>query len=50
LIVAINTDSNAPIFDFAHVAVVADAIGLLPALTAAFIRRLPLHNQSTQVN
>ncbi|MGO8658148.1 electron transfer flavoprotein subunit alpha/FixB family protein, partial [Rhizobium ruizarguesonis] len=24
LIVAINTDSNAPIFDFAHVAVVAD--------------------------
>jgi len=50
LIVAINTDSNAPIFDFAHVAVVADAIGLLPALTAAFIRRLPLHDQSMQVN
>ncbi|RWX04729.1 electron transfer flavoprotein subunit alpha/FixB family protein [Rhizobium leguminosarum] len=49
LIVAINTDGNAPIFDFAHVAVVADAVGLLPALTAAFARRLA-HNQSMQVN
>jgi electron transfer flavoprotein alpha subunit len=43
LIVAINTDSNAPIFDFAHVAVVADAVALLPALTAAFTRRLAPH-------
>ncbi|MGZ2505053.1 electron transfer flavoprotein subunit alpha/FixB family protein [Rhizobium leguminosarum] len=50
LIVAINTDSNAPIFDFAHVAVVADAIGLLPALTAAFTRRLAPHDQSMQIN
>jgi electron transfer flavoprotein alpha subunit len=40
LIVAINTDANAPIFDFAHVGVVADAIDLLPALTAAFRARL----------
>ncbi len=40
LIVAINTDPNAPIFDFAHVGVVANAIDLLPALTDAFARRL----------
>ncbi|EJC80734.1 electron transfer flavoprotein, alpha subunit [Rhizobium leguminosarum bv. trifolii WSM2297] len=49
LIVAINTDSNAPIFDFAHVAVVADAIALLPALTAAFARRLAPYTQTMQV-
>ncbi|WP_027681599.1 electron transfer flavoprotein subunit alpha/FixB family protein [Rhizobium leguminosarum] len=49
LIVAINTDSNAPIFDFAHVAVVADAIGLLPALTAAFTRRFAPHNRTMQI-
>lgn len=40
LIVAINTDKNAPIFDFAHVGVVADATRLLPALTQAFRARL----------
>jgi electron transfer flavoprotein alpha subunit len=40
LIVAINTDKNAPIFDFAHVGIVADAIRLLPALTEAFRTRL----------
>jgi electron transfer flavoprotein alpha subunit len=40
MIVAINTDPNAPIFDFAHVGIVADAIELLPALTEAFRRRL----------
>ncbi|RWX06472.1 electron transfer flavoprotein subunit alpha/FixB family protein [Rhizobium hidalgonense] len=49
LIVAINTDSNAPIFDFAHVAVVADAVDLLPALTTAFTRRLVPHTQTIQV-
>jgi electron transfer flavoprotein alpha subunit len=42
-IIAINTDRNAPIFDFAHYAVVADAIQLLPALTAAFNRRLSVN-------
>jgi electron transfer flavoprotein alpha subunit len=42
LIVAINTDPNAPIFDFAHLGVVADAVELLPALTAAFRKRLRL--------
>ena len=40
LIIAINTDPNAPIFDFAHIGVVADAVGLLPALTEAFRRHL----------
>jgi electron transfer flavoprotein alpha subunit len=45
LIVAINTDRNAPIFDFAHVGLVADAIRLLPALTDAFARRLSPHNR-----
>ncbi|MHC2332055.1 electron transfer flavoprotein subunit alpha/FixB family protein [Bradyrhizobium sp. USDA 4454] len=40
LIVAINTDKRAPIFDFAHVAIVTDAMQLLPALTAAFRARL----------
>jgi electron transfer flavoprotein alpha subunit len=42
LIVAINTDKNAPIFDFAHVGIVADAMRVLPALTEAFRKRLAL--------
>ena len=37
LILAINTDPNAPIFDFAHLGVVADATELLPALTERFV-------------
>ena len=45
LIVAINTDPSAPIFDFAHVGIVTDAVRLLPALTEAFIRRLSPHNR-----
>ncbi|NLH82901.1 MAG: electron transfer flavoprotein subunit alpha/FixB family protein [Phyllobacteriaceae bacterium] len=45
LIVAINTDKNAPIFDFAHVGVVTDAVRFLPALTEAFTRRLSPHNR-----
>jgi electron transfer flavoprotein alpha subunit len=40
LIVAINIDPNAPIFDFAHIGIVADAVQLLPALTEAFRKRL----------
>ncbi|HXX67352.1 MAG TPA: electron transfer flavoprotein subunit alpha/FixB family protein [Polyangiaceae bacterium] len=40
LIVAINIDPQAPIFDFAHIGVVADAVQLLPALTEAFRKRL----------
>ncbi|WBU29689.1 electron transfer flavoprotein subunit alpha/FixB family protein [Rhodopseudomonas palustris] len=45
LIVAINTDKNAPIFDFAHLALVTDAIRLLPALTEAFRKRLSAHTR-----
>jgi electron transfer flavoprotein alpha subunit len=45
LIVAINTDKNAPIFDFAHIGVVTDAIRLLPALTEAFRTRLSPHSR-----
>ncbi|ASP60468.1 electron transfer flavoprotein subunit alpha/FixB family protein [Sinorhizobium meliloti] len=44
LIVAINTDPNAPIFDFAHLGVVADAISFLPALTEVFTKRLEPRN------
>lgn len=36
LILAINTDPNAPIFDFAHIGIVGNAMQLLPALTEAF--------------
>lgn len=43
LIVAINTDKNAPIMDFAHVGIVTDAIRFLPALTEAFRKRLSAH-------
>jgi len=42
LIVAINSDPNAPIFDFAHVGIVADAVELVPALTRALSQRLPV--------
>lgn len=35
-IIAINTDANAPIFDFAHFGLVGNAMTLLPALTGAF--------------
>ena len=42
-IIAINTDRNAPIFDFAHFAVVADAVEVLPALTEAFRKRLSVN-------
>ena len=42
LILAINSDPNAPIFDFAHLGVVADAVQLLPDLTAAFRKHLRL--------
>lgn len=40
MIVAINTDPNAPIFDFAHLGIVADAVTFLPQLTEAFRQRL----------
>ena len=39
-IAAINVDANAPIFDFANYALVGNALELLPALQAAFEKRL----------
>ncbi|MBK6974282.1 MAG: electron transfer flavoprotein subunit alpha/FixB family protein [Candidatus Methylophosphatis roskildensis] len=36
VIVAINNDPNAPIFDFAHFGIVGNAMTILPALTEAF--------------
>lgn len=36
LIVAINTDANAPIFDFAHYGIVGNAMQVLPVLTRVF--------------
>jgi electron transfer flavoprotein alpha subunit len=43
--VAINTDKNAQIFEFAHIGIVTDAIRFLPALTEAFRARLSPHSQ-----
>ncbi len=43
LIVAINTDKNAPIHDIAHLAVATDALRFLPALTEAFRARISPH-------
>lgn len=43
LIVAINTDPNAQIFEFAHLGIVADAVQLLPALTEAFRKHLSVN-------
>lgn len=40
VIVAINTDPNAPIFDFATYGIVGNAMTILPALTTAFRREL----------
>ncbi|RAI00731.1 electron transfer flavoprotein subunit alpha [Acuticoccus sediminis] len=42
-IVAINTDPNAPIMEFAHLAIVGDAVKILPALTDAFARHLSVN-------
>jgi len=39
LIVAVNTDPNAPIFEVAHYGVVADLLDFAPALTAAIQNR-----------
>ena len=39
MIVAINTDKNAPIFDFAHVGIVTDAIRLLPGVDGGVPQR-----------
>jgi electron transfer flavoprotein alpha subunit len=46
-ILAINVDANAPIFDFAHLGIVGDAMKVLPALTEAFRRRLAQRQQAS---
>lgn len=40
VIIAINNDPNAPIFDFAHFGIVGNAMQILPALTRAFAAHL----------
>ena len=42
VIVAINNDPNAPIFDFAHFGIVGNATMILPALTEAFRTHLAM--------
>jgi electron transfer flavoprotein alpha subunit len=49
LILAINTDKNAPIFEFAHVGLVTDAVRLLPALSKAFRKRIAPNTRSRLV-
>jgi electron transfer flavoprotein alpha subunit len=39
LIVAVNTDPNAPFFDVAHYGAVADVVDLIPALTESLKKR-----------
>lgn len=43
LILAINADPNARIFEFAHLGVVGDAVSLVPALTRAFRKHLQVN-------
>jgi electron transfer flavoprotein alpha subunit len=45
VIVAINTDVNAPIFEFAHYGIVGNAMQVLPALTQAFAAHLALRSR-----
>jgi electron transfer flavoprotein alpha subunit len=43
VIIAINSDANAPIMDFATYAIVGDALQILPALTEALRERKARH-------
>jgi electron transfer flavoprotein alpha subunit len=45
VIIAINTDANAPIFDIAHYGIVGNAMQVLPALTQAFAAHLALRSR-----
>ena len=49
LILAINTDKNAPIFDFAHVGLITDAVRFLPALAKVIRRRIEPNTRSRLV-
>jgi len=44
VIIAINSDPNAPIFDFATYGIVGNAMTILPALTKAFRKELSARN------
>ncbi|MDD3329479.1 MAG: electron transfer flavoprotein subunit alpha/FixB family protein [Zoogloea sp.] len=45
VIVAINTDSNAPIFDFAHHGIVGNAMQVLPVLTETFREHIAMRSR-----
>lgn len=45
VIVAINTDANAPIFEFAHYGIIGNAMQVVPALTQAFSAHLALRSR-----
>lgn len=47
LIIAINTDPNATIFEFAHYGIIGDALKVLPALTQAFKSRLAVNRMAS---
>ena len=49
LILAINTDKNAPIMDFAHLAVITDAVRFLPALAKEVRHRIQPNTRSRLV-
>lgn len=46
VIIAINTDPHAPIFDFATYGIVGDAVQILPALTDALRSRLAVNRRA----
>lgn len=46
LILAINSDPKAPIFEFAHLGIVGDATVILPALTEAFRAKLAVNRMA----
>jgi len=45
VIVAINTDANAPIFDFAHHGIVGNAMQVLPVLTDTFREHIAMRSR-----
>lgn len=45
VIVAINTDASAPIFEFAHYGIIGNAMQVVPALTQAFSAHLALRRR-----